>query len=154
MPTFESKQVKNYRPPIVSAMAGEVKAVRGSVALPDTLAASDIVKLVVLPAEHVVVDCILDSDDLDTGGTPTIIVSAGVLNSGATDIESGQKLIDGSGVAKTGGIARMDQQGAPRIAPSSTTDRIVGVKVDTVAATKAAGTIGLTLLYRVENFGA
>lgn len=153
MPIFESNESKNFRPPVTSAMAGEVKAVRGSVSLPDTLAQNDIVKLVPLPAEHVIVDCILDADDLDSGATPAIVLSAGILNSGATDIESGQKLIDGSVIAKTGGVARMDQKGAPRIAPTDS-DRIVGVKVDTAAATKQSGTIGLTLLYRAANFGA
>lgn len=151
MPTFKSKQVESYRPSIVSAMAGEVKAVRGSCALPNTLAGSDIVQLVPLPAEHVIVDCILDVDDLDSG-TPAIVLSVGVLNAGLSDIESGQKLIDASTKGQAGGVASMDQKGAPRIAPSNS-DRIVGVKVDTVAATPQAGTIGLTLLYRSANFG-
>ena len=155
MSVFRSAMIATdtgYRPPITPAQAGEVKAVRGSYAVPNTLALNDIIELVPLPPECVLVDCIVDSDDLDTNASPAITLSAGIINDTEDGLVSGTEMIVDSNVAQAGGIARMASKGAPRIASAATT-RKVGVKVTTVASTKAAGTIGLTLLYRAAAYG-
>lgn len=139
-----------YNPPITPSRAGEVLAVRGECSLPDTLAANDIVELVPLPPGCVPVDAILDADDLDTGGSPSITLTAAIINSGATDIVANTNFFTASTVAQAGGVARMDKATGPRIASSSST-RNVGLKVVAAAATKAAGKVGLTLFYRAAN---
>lgn len=153
MPNFKSSQCQpqtGYRPAISATHAGEVKAVRGSVSLPNTLAQNDIVELVQLPPQHVIVDAVLDSDDLDGGAA--LVMDVAIINSGGTDVVANTKVISDTTVGQTGGVARMDEQGAPRLAPSNSA-RNVGVKITTAAAAAQAGTLGLTLFYRAADFG-
>lgn len=152
MANFKSNmcQATGYRPPISSAQAGEVKAVRGYATLPDSLAIGDIVELVSLPADHVIVDAILDSDDLDSGSA--LVMDVAIINSGGTDVEANTTIISATTVGQTGGVARMDEQAAPRIAATQA-NRNVGVKITTDAATNVQGVLGLTLFYRAANNG-
>jgi hypothetical protein len=113
----------------------------------DTLALNETMQMVPLPAGCVPVDVILDTDDLDS--STGIVLAVGILTSALSDLESGQNFITGSTIAQTGGIARMDQKAGGRLAVNNTTTRYVGVKVTTAATgTKAAGTVGVTLIYR------
>ena len=153
MANFKSDRCQvytGYQPAITANQAGEVKAVRGKVTLPTSLAINDIVELVPLPAGHVIVDAILDSDDLDSGSA--LVMDVAIINSGGTDVVSNTTIISSTTVGQTGGVARMDEQGGPRIASSQTT-RNVGVKITTDAATNVEGELGLTLFYRAANQG-
>jgi len=148
--TFQSVNVKGSRPAVDAAEAGEVKAVRGEYDLAAALVVNDIIELVKLPGDHVPVDCILDSDDLDTGGSPALVLDAGVVSAGG----AANELIDNSTVGQAGGVARMDQAGGVRIAPAAG-ETVYGVKVGTAPATGATtGKIGLTLYYRSSRYGA
>lgn len=138
-----------YRPPITPSQAGEVKAVRGSVTLPNTLAANDIVELVPLPAGCVPVDVIVDADDLDSAG-PTITLTAGIVNAAGDDLVANTDFFTASTVAQAGGIQRMDKKTGPRIASSSST-RNVGLKVIAAATAKVQGVVGMTLFYRAAD---
>jgi hypothetical protein len=148
----ECQPTTGYRPPITPAEAGQICAVRGQATLPNTLAANDIVELVPLPPGCVPVDVIVDADDLDTNGTPTITLTAAVINAAGDDIVANTEFFTASTVAQAGGVARMDKKTAPRIA-SSTSKRNVGLKVVAAAATKAAGVVGMTLFYRSRAYG-
>lgn len=146
MATYQSEAAKAHQPAVDSASAGEIKAVRGTFALTAALALNDIVELVKLPAGHVPVDCILDTDELDTGAD-AIVLDVGVIGG---DVDA---LIDGSTVGQAGGLARMDQKTGPRVA-SSTSETVYGVTVATGPGTGAtSGTIGLTLFYRSARYG-
>lgn len=145
MPTFDSPSI--LKTPISSALAGQVVAAVGSCDVPVTLAAGDIISLCVLPAEHEVIDFILESTDLDTNGTPTITLTAAILNAGKTDVLASTDFLTASIVAQAGGVARADKILGLQLAASNA-DRIVGVKVANVAATKAAGTLRGVLFYR------
>jgi hypothetical protein len=131
---------------ILTPSGSEVVAVRGEVAVLDTLAINETLQMVPLPEGCVPVDCILDSDDLDS--STGILMSVGVMNAGLTDLTS-DLLITTNAVGQAGGIARMDTKTGPRTAVDEDTLRYIGIKITTAASgTKAAGTVGLTLLYR------
>lgn len=97
------------------------------------LAAADTVALCKLPAGHVPVDFILDTDDLDTDGVPTITMKAGIIG-GADD----GALIATSTVGQAGGLARLDVVAGRRLAPADV-DRLIGLTVVAGAATGAVG---------------
>lgn len=143
MPLFTAKSV--LQPPITGGQAGVVVCNEGEVSLPNTLAANDIVQLAILPAGHKPVDAILEADDLDTNGNPTITVSIGVINSGGTDLVADTNFLTDSTVAQAGGVARAAVLKGLQLAATGS-DRIVGAKITTVAATKAAGKLRLKLL--------
>lgn len=145
MPLFKANSV--LKTPITLSQAGQIVAATGDYAVPVTLAASDIVALCHLPAEHEPVDFMLQSDDLDSNGTPTISVTVGVLNADMSDLVANSNFITASNVAQTGGVARAVVTQGLQLAASNA-NRVVGLKVVTAAATKVAGTVKGTLLYR------
>ena len=146
--TFQSDAVTGARPSIDCAEAGEVKAVRGTYDLAAALVVNDVIELVKIPQGHVIVDAIVDCDDLDSDGSPAIVMDFGEVGG---DVDA---LIAASTVGQAGGLARMDQKTGPRLIASSA-EMTLGAKVTTAPATGATtGTIGLTVLYRPANFGA
>lgn len=156
MAVFKSALVATntgFRPPVIPDKAGELICTRATVALPNTLAAGDLVHMLPLPPECVPVDVILDSDDLDTHGTATITLSVGLLNDDETDLVADTRMIIDSAIGQTGGVARAAVVKGFRTAPHATKARTMAIKVTTVAATKAAGTVGLTMWYRAASFG-
>lgn len=137
------------------ANAGETVSYRAEIALAtgdETL--NNIIEMGPLPAGCELVDVILDSDDLDTG-TPAITLDVGIMNgdfgalldSVGSARTCGAEIFSGSTVAQAGGIARPTLKTAVRIARSNV-DRSIGVKIPVIPATAAAGTIGLTVIYR------
>lgn len=131
---------------VLTPSGSEVVAVRGEVAVLDTLAINETLQMVPLPEGCIPVDCVIDCDDLDS--STGIVMSAGIMNSGLTDLTS-DLMVSLSSVGQAGGIARADTKTAFRIAVDEDTLRYVGIKITTAATgTKAAGTVGLTLLYR------
>lgn len=145
MAYVESSRVK--KTPISVAQSGQMAAVAGQVAVTTSLAANDVLGLVVLPAEHEIVDFILDTTDLDSNATKTIKLDVGVVNADKNNLVTDSELITESTVAQAGGVARSDTIKGLRLAASNA-NRTVGVKVATVAATKKAGTVRGTLIYR------
>jgi hypothetical protein len=149
MPTFKTDIVTKaaITPPVVSAGAGVVVAQQGIVAVPITHAANDIVQLNILPKGCVVVDFKLASAELDTHGTDTLAYTVGVLNSTADGVVTNTNLITAGKmeVAKVQGINSI--LGLKNIGVD-TVDRVIALKIDTVAATKAAGDLIGILEYR------
>lgn len=110
---------------------------------------NDIIDMAVLPANHRLIDAILDSTDLDTDGTPAITLDVGIMsgNPGEGGARTcGAELFSGATVAQAGGMVRMSLRTGLIIAPSAV-DRSVGVKIATAPDAAAAGQIGLTLLH-------
>lgn len=138
----------------------EVVAIRLEYNLAAALVLNDIIELGQLPEDCVPVDCILDADDLDTGGAPAITLSVGALNAAKNDLDvtelnGGAAWIVASNIGQAGGIARPTTTTLSRVQPSATTRRSVGIKIAAgpqVGA--AAGKVGLTFLYRAAMYGA
>jgi len=142
-----------------NASGAEVLAVRCEFPLVAALVVNDIIELGPLPAGHVPVDFIADSDDIDTNGTPTIILQAGILNAGKTDIDTaasgGAGWIGNSTIGQAGGIARATDKAITRMVSDRAADRPFGIKVSTGPATSAvAGVVAGTLLYRSAQYNA
>lgn len=147
MAILKSVNVTGARPSIISD-GSEAVAVRGEYDLSAALAVNDIVELVKLPDDHVIVDCIIDSDDVDTGAG--IVMSAGLVSDGG----AGNELIGNNTLGQAGGVARLDQRGGLRIAPVAG-ERTYGIKIQTgPAGGVAVGKVGMTLIYRSARYGA
>lgn len=146
MADYESSQVRETNPAIDSCLAGEVKAVYGEfdVANSQSLADTETIALVRVPERHVIVGCVLDCDDLDSGVTASWAVGdlAG----------TGAELIAATTVAQAGGIARNDVAGSSAIAPSDS-ERTIGVTATTAGTVAASGKMRLTVFYRGEQRG-
>lgn len=147
MALFTSAKYAQKQPAISRTQKGALVVEEATVSLPNTLAANDVVVLCPIAAGHKIVDAMLFADDLDANGTPTLTVSVGVYNGddASPDLVANQDLITASTVAQVGGMARASVKGGLSLAASDT-QQWVALKVDNVAATKAAGDVALRLL--------
>lgn len=134
--------------PTPVAVGCELVVCRSSFTLTADLAANDIIQLMDLPAGHVPVDIILDTDALAAG-----TVSVGILNAGKTDLDltasGGAAWLTGGAVTAAGGL-RGDSAGLramSRVPVSQSANQAIGIKIAT-DTTAVSGTIGVTLLYR------
>ena len=116
-----------------------------------TLAQDDILDIGIIPATSQVVDVIIDSDDLDSNGTPTLAFDVGVMSGNPGDTGSrtcGAEFFAASTVAQAGGVARTTLKTAFRVAPAQS-DKSVGLKITTAAATQpATGKLGISVHVR------
>lgn len=157
MSNFKSQYADGSKP-VPVAGGSEVVSVRGVIAVPNTLASADILEAMELPEDHIPVDFEVDADDLDTHATPTITLSAGILNAGKTDLsvtadDGGAVWLVNSTIAQTGGLVRPTTVAVKRVVPKAVTRRMVGLKVTAAGSTKAAGDVGFTLKYRSSHYG-
>jgi len=136
--------------PVPVAVACEVVSHRAKFSVAAGLALGDIILMTFLPAGHVPVDVMVDSDDLGSTGD----VSVGLLNADRTDIDTvasgGAAWITSGDVNAAAGGIRADAAGLralSRVAPDQDSDRAVGIKI-AEATTATSGEIGLTILYR------
>lgn len=91
-----------------------------------------------LPKGAEIVGILLDSDALDTNGSPTLTLSIG-------DAGSDGRLLAASTVGRAGGVVITPVKGA--IGYQYTAETLVQVKVKAAAATGQAGTIKYGILY-------
>jgi hypothetical protein len=156
MANFKSPYADGQRQAPISGGA-EAVAVRAEIAVTTALASADILEAMELPEDHVPVDFMVDADDLDGGAGLTL--SVGVLNADKDDLstaaaDGGAVWMVDSTVGQAGGLVRPTTKTVTRVAPSSTTRRMLGLKVTTVAATEVAGVVGLTVWMRASHGGA
>ncbi len=134
------------RKPSLFPAGGEVVAQRDAIALVAAdLDLNDAGSVTILPAGCELVGITYDSDDLDTNASPTIAASVGIMNAADSDLET--VLATGITASQGGTAAYVVTPAMVRLA-ASTSDRKIGVKFTAAAATKAAGTVGLTLHLR------
>ncbi len=155
--TLNSAQAAASQPPVTGSRAGMPVTVRFEYSLSAALVVNDIIYMGDLPAGHLPVDLMVDTDDLDTGGSPAIVLQAGILNAGKTDIDAtasgGAEWLGSSTVGQAGGMARMAGKAMSRVAVDDTNDRAMGIKVSTAPATGAtSGKVGFTITYRPTSF--
>jgi predicted RecA/RadA family phage recombinase len=113
------------------------------------IVSGDIVDLGILPAYHTVVDAVLLPDDLDSNATATLTLDVGLMSGTPGDTETartcGAELFSGDTGAQSGTATRMSAAGGFKILATES-NRSIGVKFATAAATAAAGRIRLRLL--------
>jgi hypothetical protein len=99
-----------------------------------------------LPANHTVVDMILIPDDLDGDASPALTLDVGLLSGTVGDATSdrtiGAEFFSDSTAGQAGTVTRMSLATGFKVLPTEA-DRSIGVKVETDAATAAAGRIRL-----------
>lgn len=148
-----SKYAKGTEPLSYPSTAGEAVAIRFSHQLTNAPAGGDILELACIPSNCRVADIILDMDDLDSNGAPTIIADVGIMSGdfGKEDNARtcGAEFFSASNLAQAGGVARPTLKTAYRTTASNV-DRGIGVKFTTAAATFAPGIIGLTVYLTSE----
>lgn len=151
MAIIQNNAAKGIEPIPYPGSAGEVIAKRYTIlATAAQLVLNNIFEIAPIPAGLVPREFILDSDDLDSHGTPTITLDVGVMSGAFGSPDQARTcddiIFDGSTVAQAGGVARPTLKTAYRIGQSNT-NRSIGVKVATAPATAQEGTIGLTVFY-------
>lgn len=102
-----------------------------------------------LPQAATIVDAILACDDCDTNGTPTLALTVG-------DVGDTARIITTSTVGQTGGVVRSNLNGSVSyglnysyVADINGVD--IFVRVSASAATAAAGTCRLVILYTMQQ---
>jgi hypothetical protein len=146
MPFTNTNDLLTGRTPVLTPSGCEVVAQRAAVALVAAdLDANDTGSVVILPAGCVPVGVIYDSDDLDTNASPTITASVGLINAGETDLST--VWVAGINASRDGTAVHVVSTAMVRAAPAAV-DRKVGIRFTAASATKAAGSVGLTLLYK------
>lgn len=141
------------RKPTVTCDCAEVVAVRYALTVATgDLTLNNVGVIGLLPGGAVPVAVLVDSDDLDTHGTPTIAWSIGLANTGETDISTAAA--DGGAawgtaltVSQAGGQVQVLSKAISRVTATSG-DRKIMLKATAAAATAASGELGVTLLYR------
>ncbi len=134
------------RKPVPTSAGLELLAVRFPIDLVAAdLDANDVGSVAILPAGHQLAGIIYDSDDLDTNASATIAASIGPINAGETDLSAAWA----SGItASQSGTSAQPALTPAALRYSASTDTKIGIKFTAAAATKAAGQVALTLLYR------
>ena len=158
MATFYQTNTGKGTHPMPSGSESDVLSVRAEFSLSGALVINDVIEALILPADHVPVDFILDSDDVDTNGAPAVTYDVGVMSGtpGVKDLARtvGTEVFSASTLGQAGGVARPTLTSAFRIAPSAA-DRSIGILIHAAPATSATtGKIGLTMLYRPARYGA
>lgn len=103
-----------------------------------TLAVGDIIDFGIIPAMSIVTDLIIDSDDLDSGVTPTLAYDVGVI-SGTPGQTTGTRTVGteffaASTASQAAGVVRMSKNTGFRVAPVGS-DVSIGIKITAAAAT-------------------
>ena len=107
------------------------------------LALNDVIQMVKVPAGATVVDLILSADDLDSDGSPAIVLDVG-------DGASADRYIDGSDIGQAGGVARLSEAGGHLYEYAA--DDTIDVLVQVAPATGAtSGSIKLAVCFSFAN---
>lgn len=117
-------------------------SVFASYALTAALVVDDVIQMVKIPKGARIVNVILSSTDLDTDGTPAIILDVG--DGTVTD-----RFIDGATIAQAGGVQHLNEPGGTGYV--YTDDDTIDVKVQVAPDVgTTSGTIGLTVDYDMQ----
>ena len=144
MATYNSdKYSATAQPPISShGMSGNVKALFATVVCSSSPATTDTINFGYLPKNSRVIYALLESTDMDTNGTPLLALHVG-------DAGSANRYFAASAVGQAGTVAAATAVAG--LGYLNTSQTLVTGVASTNAATGAAGTLYLTILYVVEE---
>lgn len=137
MPASNSAQSRFAAPG--HGFGGNIKCSFGSVAFTGSITTSDSATILNLPAGAIVVGGFIDSDDLDTGGSPSITLNVG-------DAGDADRYFAASTVAQTGAAAQATVATGLGYTVEAT-NTAVTIAVAANAATSAAGSVRVGLFY-------
>ena len=144
--TYKSAQVQSAQ--VRFNLRGSDFTVLGTVA-PLTAAVGDIYQLVQVPNGYTIVDMLLDTDQLDSNGAPTLSLEVG-------DSGNAARFYTGTTIARTGGVAIPNVNGFLGFTYTVGTNQgqfsggqagatIIQAQVTAAAATFKAGTVRLAV---------
>lgn len=134
-----SKVAAGVQPRVIES---GVISVTGSYALAAALVVNDVIQMVKVPAGATIVNTILSVPDLDSNGSPAIVLAVG-------DGSDDDRFVTGSTVGQAGGTVMSNTPTGTGYAYAA--EDTVDVKVTTAPATGAtSGTITLTVLYTMD----
>jgi hypothetical protein len=142
MATYNSDQYTAVNPIPSHGLAADVKGAYFSVTCAAAPATTDTINFGYLPAGARVLAAVLEATDMDTNGSPTITLNVG-------DSGSATRLFSASTVAQAGTLSSAIAVAGN--AASYTTKTLITGVAQANAATGAAGTLYLTILYIVEG---
>jgi hypothetical protein len=142
MATYSSSAYTNNDPIPLHGLGGSVKVKRAVVSCTAAPSTSDTLNFFYMPNGARVHLAILEADDMDTNGTPTLTLNVG-------DSGSATRLFSASTVGQAGTLSSaIATAGGDYLYTAKTL--VTGVAANN-AATGAAGTVTLTVFYTVEG---
>jgi hypothetical protein len=149
MPIFQSEAARGIITPPMPVFAGAPTVWRYTMQIPATgLLVNDIFEIAAIPPNMRVADIILDTDDLDTNASPLHSMSVGIMSGQWGDTAQnrtcGAEFFSALTTGRTGGVANPTLATAYRTGKAAFA-RSIGVQFTALAATAAAGQIGLTV---------
>jgi len=146
MPTFYQTSVATRRTPARVDAGPCSVSMRAVFPVTAALGVGDVIEALVLPADCVLVNAVLDASDLDSHNTPALAYDVGLM-SGAVGLKSlnrtvGAELFSGATVGQAAGIAETSLRTA-LAQMAADRNRSIGIKITTAAATAVvSGTDG------------
>lgn len=138
MPATNSPQMRFAAPG--NGFGGTKKVAYGVVSFTGTITTADAANVCNLPVGAIVLSVLIDADDLDTSGSPTLTLNVG-------DAGSATRYLSGSNVAQTGAAATATAATGLFYTVTGTNDTAVRIAVAANAATSAAGDVRVAVEY-------
>jgi hypothetical protein len=145
MATYQSQQVQDRMPIPSHGLASYVNVQRFPVTISAALTTADVIQFGYLPIYARVIDAYLEATDMDTNGTPTLAFNIG-------DAGDADRLFAATTAGQAAGVTRMTA--VTGFGHRYDAKTLITGAPSTNAATGAAGTLTLTVLYVVEDDGA
>jgi hypothetical protein len=139
MATFKAAAAASTVSPKHSINAGQPVVVTSTYTMTAAPAANDVFEMVRVPAGATIINVTLTSTDIDTGGSPTIVLDVG--DGGDTD-----RYIDGATIGQAGGITASLNVNTGFL-NTFTAEDTIDVLVQAGPETGAAGTLKLAVTY-------
>lgn len=144
MATYQSQQVQDEMPIASHGMGSNLKTARFKVTISAALTTSDAIEFGYLPIYARVIDAWVKATDMDTNGTPTLAFNIG----DAGDVD---RLFAATTAGQAAGVTRMSA--TTGFGHRYDAETLITGAPSTNAATGAAGTLELCILYAVEDDG-
>lgn len=139
MATLYATQAKKRSPAQGHGYSAAVYCAYGTYTVTAALALNDVIEMVRIPAGARIIGCMLEATDLDTGGSPAIVLDVG-------DGSDTDRLIDGATIGQAGGVTTT--MVATGTLYQYTSEDTIDVLVQVAPATGAtSGTIELAVWY-------
>lgn len=142
MATFNSDKIIASTPLSHHGLGGNLKCMYATVAVTTALVTTDTINFFDLPAGARVMLAVLEADDLDSNGTPTITINIG-------DAGSATRYFSASTVAQAGTVS--SATAATGVGYLNTAKTRVTGALQANAATAVAGNIYLAVFYLLEG---
>lgn len=140
MATLTATAASTGAPVYTGGLAATPKIAYASYTVAAALALNDVIQMVRLPAGARVIGISLQTTDLDTGGSPAIVLDVG-------DPDDTDRLIDGATIGQAGGIST-SVVASTGFGYQYSAETVISVLVQVAPATGAtSGTIQLAVTY-------